>query len=138
MKTLRNLTGTFSLIAALAGCSLAKVRPITEMPDGNQDRMLKETFSGSGQDRKHWIYKVTVVDTTFGDKNRFAFEGLQSDAKVGYFEFTRDKLKFNNSVTRQALETPEVASQGVHELINEWDIEHSEYRLAGSGRLHYK
>ena len=130
MKVSKQLTSIISLTVLLTGCNLAKVRPITKMPDGNEDRMLKETFSGKGRHRKYWIYKVTVVDTTFGNQSRFAFEGFQSEAKVGYFEFTRDKLKFNNSITRQDLETSAVASQGARELINEWDIKHSEYRLA--------
>ena len=92
--------------------------------------MFKETFSGTSKKPKYWMYKVTVVDTSFGDDAWWVFEGLQSETKVGYFEFTRDKLKFNNIVTRQTLEKPDTASQGVHELINEWDIKHSEYRLA--------
>lgn len=114
-----------------SGCRIAKDRPILKIPDGNEDRMLKETFSGTEAHPKYWISKVTVVDTSFGVEGLgFVFEGLQSKAKVGYFEFTRDKLKFNNAVTRQFLEEPEVASQGVNELINEWDIKHSEFRLA--------
>ena len=130
MKKLTGLIVIGVIMNTLTGCRLAKTRPITEMPDGNRDRMLKETFSGTTAEPKYWIYKVTVVNTSFGDDAWFVFEGLQSEVKVGYFEFTRDKLKFNNTVTRQSLETPEVASQGVNELINEWDIEHSEYRLA--------
>ena len=121
----------FALISISTGCRIAKDRPILKVPDGNKDRMLKETFSGTDTDPKYWIYKVTVVKTSFGnDDLNFVWEGLQSEAKVGYFEFARDKLKFNNIVNRQSLETTEVASQGINELINEWDIKHSEFRLA--------
>ena len=130
MKQLIGFIAISLMMNVMTGCRLAKTRPITKKPDGNQDRMFKETFTGTNKNPKYWIYKATVVDTSFGDDAWFVFEGLQSEAKAGYFEFTRDKLKFNNIVTRQTLETPEVASQGVHELINEWDIEHSEYRLA--------
>ena len=134
MKNKKTFTILIILIAfsiAFSGCRIAQDRPILKVPDGNKDRMLKETFSGTNEDSKYWISKVTVVDTSFGGVGSlgFVFEGLQSDVKVGYFEFTRDKLKFHNAVTRQFLEKPEVASQGVSELINEWDIKHSEFRL---------
>ena len=120
-----------SAALSLTGCRFAKTRPITPMPDGNKDRMLKSVFSGTEEDPKFWIYKVTVTDTGFGVPALiFSFEGLQSEAKVGWFEFTRDKLKFYNAVTRQFLEPKDIARQGTPELINEWDITHSEYRLA--------
>ena len=120
-----------TLVSVFSGCRIAEDRPILTVPDGNKDRMLKKIFSGTEKKPKYWMSKVTVVDTSFGgDGLGFVFEGLQSEAKAGYFEFTRDKLKFNNIVTRQSLETPEVASQGIHELINEWSIKHSEFRLA--------
>ena len=123
--------GILALIILSNGCRIAEDRPILEVPDGNKDRMLKENFSGSEKEPKYWIYKVTVVNTSFGTEGLgFVFEGLQSEAKAGYFEFTRDKLKFNNIITRQFLEKPEVASQGAHELINEWSINHSQFRLA--------
>ena len=119
----------FALACSFVGCRLAKDRPILKVPDGNKDRMLKETFSGSQIDPKYWISKVTIVNTSFGDRN-LGFDSMQSQTKVGYFEFTRDKLKFNNIVTRQSLEAPEIASQGINELINEWDIKHLAFRLA--------
>ena len=118
----------------LGACRLNRHLPILEVPDGNKDRMLKEVFSGTNENPKYWMSKVTVVDTNFGPGGLgagrgFIFESLQSSAKVGYFEFTRNKLKFNNAVTRQALEEPAVASQAIDNLINSWDIEHSEFRL---------
>ena len=118
------------LIFLFNGCRIAEDRPISKVPDGNNDRMEKEVFSGIGNNPKYWIYKVTVVDSTFEGRGfPVLYEGSQSDAKVGYFEFTRDKLKFNNMVTRQSLEKEGMSSRGVRELINEWDIEHSEFRL---------
>ena len=126
---------SFLLVSVVfSGCRIAQDRPILRIPDGNKDRMLKEIFFGTNAKPKYWISKVTVVNSDFGTEglgigDEFVFEGLQSQAKVGYFEFTRDKLKFNNAVTRQALEEPEVASQGIEELINKWDIKHSEFRL---------
>ena len=129
---MKKLTGLLLITAVaihLTGC--IRVRPITPMPDGNKDRMKKEIFSGTQTDPKYWISKVTVTDTSFGTPSFvFAFEGLQSATKVGYFEFTRDKLKFHNAVNRQFLEPEAIANQGTPELINEWSITHSEYRLA--------
>ena len=129
MKSLCWIFAAAAAAASLASC--VRVRPITPMPDGNRDRMLKEVFSGTKADPKFWIYKVTVTDTSFGTPALvFSFEGLQSEARAGYFEFTRDKLKFHNAVNRRLLESEDIASQGGPELINEWDIKHSEYRLA--------
>ncbi len=117
------------LFSSSAGCRWAKDLPILKIPDGNKDRMRKASFSGDSKNPKYWLSKVTVVNASFGSAP-FTFEGLQSEVKVGYFEFTRDKLQFYNAVTRQSLEDPETASQGAAELINEWSIEHSEFRLA--------
>ncbi len=111
-----------------SSCRIAKERPILTVPDGNKDRMLKELFSGTTGKPKYWLSKVTIVDSSF--EGGPGFVSSQSEAKLGYFEFTRDKLKFNNAVTRQTFEKPGISRQGVRELINEWDIEHSEYRLA--------
>ena len=122
------LTALF-ITTAFSSCRIAVDRPILTVPDGNQDRMKKEDFSGTDKDPKYWIYKVTVVKTSFSDSRPFVFEGLQSSAKAGYFEFTREKLKFNNIVTRRSLESSDIASQGAPDLINEWSINHSEFRL---------
>ena len=111
---MRKLTWLF--IAAAAAASLTgcfRVRSITPMPDGNRDRMLKADFSGTEADPKFWIYKVTVTETSFGiPALAFSFEGRQSEAKAGYFEFTRDKLKFHSAVDRRGLESEDIASQG--------------------------
>ena len=120
-----------ALAFAFKACEIAKDRPILKIPDGNKDRREKEMFTGSKKDPKYWISKVTVSKASFEAPGLpFVFEGLQSQAKLGYFEFTRDKIKFHNMVNRQFLEDPKVASQGLNELINEWSIEHSEFRLA--------
>ena len=107
------------------GISLTQKRPILEKPDANQDRIKKEILTGTTDKPKYWISKVTMIRATFDQ----GFSGWQSRAQAGYFEFKRDKLRFYNVMTRQFLEKPEVASQGVPELIYEWDIEHSEFRL---------
>jgi len=129
-KNLINYFVTFTLLSlSLISCEFTKDRPILKLPDGNKDRMDKNIFTGTLENPKYWIYKVTVVDTTF-DGDSVLFEGIQSKTKAGYFEFTRDKLKFNNIVNRQSLEKPEVASKGLPELINSWDINHFQARLA--------
>ena len=114
---------------SLSACKIAEDLPIQPVPDGNRDRMSKVTFSGSVDSPKYWLSKVTIVKTEF-DRQDLGFKGLQSPVRAGYFEFTRDKLKFNNMVTRQFLEDSGTASQGIPELINQWDIEHTEFRLA--------
>ena len=114
----------------ITGCPLTRERPINKFPDGNKDRMLKEAFSGTNKEPKYWMSKVTVVNTNFEEGLSLMPESFQSEAKVGYFEFTRHKLRFNNIVTRQSMESPEVASQGTSQLINEWEIKHSAVRLA--------
>lgn len=121
------------LTSLLISCEWVKELPILKVPDGNKDRMLKRVLiSDENNQQKYWISKVTVVKTSFGSSGGFplSFQGIQSTAKLGYFEFTRNKLKFNNAVTRQSLESLEIASQGIDELINEWDIKHSSFRLA--------
>ena len=115
----------FLLLFLLGGCDFIKERPILDIPDANKDRMKKELFIGTKDKPKFWITKSTLIRTTFDQ----GFPGRQSRVYVGYFEFSRDKLKFYDPITRQFLETPEKAKQGIPELIHEWGIEHSEYRL---------
>ncbi len=129
MKLGRDFIIVLILLYISGGCNLPN-HPTIELPDGDKDRMEKKDFSGTKEEPKYWFSKVTVVNTSFGiDTVGFVFEGLQSPFKVGYFEFTQDKLEFKNAVTRQSLEEPEVASQGLPELINSWDIQHSATRL---------
>ena len=116
---------TAFIISGFKGCSLTKDRPVLKVPDANQDRMLKEVFTGTKNKPKYWISKVTKVYTTFDT----SFPGWHTTAVVGYFEFSRDKLSYYNAVTRQFLEKPETAIQGSPELIHQWDIDHSEFRL---------
>ena len=111
-------------------CNVTKNRPIEELPDGNNDRIEKEIFSGSSQDPKYWMGKVTVVNTDFNENPLlYVFPGLQSQAFVGWFEFERDTMAFYNAVTRQNLEDPNTAQEGRPQLINSWPIEHSQVRL---------
>ena len=116
------LSGLFSFL----GADCVQDRPVLPLPDAHNDRMEKVKFTGTIQDPKYWLYKVTVVKEDFEYINRL---GFQSTTKAGRFVFTRDKLKFNNLVTRQSLEKPDIANKGIEELVNEWDIQHSEIRL---------
>ena len=120
----------FLITVLCAGCTLPTNLPINKLPDGNKDRLFKAAFSGTNKKPKYWMYKVTVVNNNFGKGLNFIPYGVQTEAKVGYFEFTRYKLRFNNIINRQSLEKPEVASQGVNELINEWNIQHFAIRRA--------
>ena len=119
----------FIILGVLSSCRFTKDRPVLKVPDGNNDRMEKTIFTGTQEDPKYWLSKVTVVGTTF-ETQPFVFQGMQSQTKAGYFEFTRDKLQFNNIVTRRSVEPKEVAEEKVPERINEWSVKHSEFRLA--------
>lgn len=115
-----------TLLASVAvGC--VKDRPITYVPDPEGDRMLKASFTGTEGDPAYWAYKVTVARTSANDG--FTFTGFQSDMKVGYFEFTRDKLKFLNANVSNRNQANIQASP---EVLNEWDVTHTENRLAES------
>ena len=114
------------LLSSFGGSCVAD-RPILRLPDAHNDRMKKSIFIGeAAKDHKLWLYKVTMVKTDFDSASLIPH---QSATKAGRFVFTRDKLQFQNAVTRQSLEETEVARQGIEEIINEWDIKHSELRL---------
>ena len=59
----------FLMAMLITGCPLTRERPINKLPDGNKDRILKEAFSGSNEDPKYWMYKVTVVNTNFEERS---------------------------------------------------------------------
>ena len=118
------------VLSLLVGC--AKDRPVMKLPDPEGDRMQKKFFTGNGaplkaadfgDKGKYWASKVTVVNTS--PDSGFAFAGFQSELKIGYFEFTREKLKFLNAVMPYKGKI-----NALPELINEWDVTHSEKRLA--------
>ncbi|MCB0407114.1 MAG: zinc-dependent metalloprotease [Bdellovibrionales bacterium] len=115
----------FTLLAfSNTGCEklglpgIAKDRPVVQVPDANQERWTKSTFAN-----KVWLSKVTVVKTS--GNGGFLAVGYQSDAKAGYFKFTKNQLRYENANTLY-LDDPTVDG----ELLNSWDIEHSDYRLS--------
>ena len=116
------LIALFALVHA--GCSdnglfgLAKDRPEVKIPDPNQERWAKSTFTN-----KIWLSKATVVKTS--GNGGFVFTGFQSDTKAGYFRFTKDELRYENA---NALYVDDPSVDG--ELLNSWSIDHSEYRLS--------
>ncbi|MEZ4752579.1 MAG: hypothetical protein R3B54_18675 [Bdellovibrionota bacterium] len=76
----------------MAAC--AKHRDIERLNDPDGEHLEKQVFTGNGT---HWASKVTVVRTS--TNGGFAFSGLQSELKVGHFEFTKEKLKYVNDVS---------------------------------------
>lgn len=122
MKPYLHLLLTLVLVAACA-----KHRDIERLNDPDGEHLSKELFTGTGT---HWASKVTVVRTS--TNGGFAFSGLQSDLKVGHFEFSKEKLKYLNDVN--VYNTLSEAS--VPSLLNEWDVTHFDKKLAESdGRV---
>lgn len=124
MKTLMRLTG---LIAVVLLSACVKDRPITYVPDPDQDLMVKSSFTGTPDDAAFWAYKVTVDRTSAN--GGFTFTGFQSDMKIGYFDFTRDQLRFLNA---NVTYTDPNNKQASPEVLNEWAITHSDRRLSES------
>lgn len=127
---------TLSVAGFLVAC--AKERPIDYLPDANQERISKSVFNayqglkntdgkyvqtGDPSQNNVWLSKVTVVKTSHNAG--FAFVGLQSDLKAGYFEFTRDQLRYISETS--PYEGPQVAENA---LINSWQVAHTDIRLA--------
>jgi hypothetical protein len=141
------------MAALLIGC--AEERPTERIADPNGYILDKQTFIGGGANddlsanavgddsQAYWFQKVTVVNTSAN--GGFAFVGYQSDLKVGFFDFSEKQLKFYNAVTPYGGKRPakivdvDLDGQGSvidevvkNELINAWDVEHFEPRLATS------
>lgn len=128
MKYIISLTA----IALVVGC--AKERPIEKKPDVEKERLYKAFFTGStniaplnGQVRQGttWLAKTTVTKTS--EAGGFAFVGWQSDMKAGYFDFTKDSLRFYSAVSPY-----QRGGAAEENLINSWPITHSELRLRES------
>jgi len=72
------------------------------------------------------MYKATVTETS--NEGGVTFVGASSPMYVGRFEFGRDRLSFYNNISPY-----QDKGQGVSpDLINSWEIQHSDYRLAES------
>ena len=122
----------FTLLS-LSACDwfrLAQERPIQKIPDGNKDIMEKALFSGSPDNPKYWLSRMTVVKKTFdGGDLGFVFPGLQGNVKAGYFQFERDQMIFCNRVSRKFLENEKTGRQVLCDKVYNWDIEHFATRL---------
>ncbi len=111
------LASTLGLLA-LTGC--AKKRPTERVLDFDGNRYPKSALLSDDK----WMYKATVVKTS--GEGGFAMVGTASPMHIGRFEFGRDKLFFNSNVSPYADK-----GEGLNpDLINSWEVEHSEYRLA--------
>ena len=131
MKAL-NILLSLTVLMMLGSC--AKERPIEKRPDPEKERLYKPFFTGSlnivplsgkKQQGTVWLAKTTVTKTS--EAGGFAFVGWQSDVKAGYFDFTKDSLRFYSAVTPY-----ERGGAFEDNLINSWSITHSEHRLRES------
>ncbi len=112
---------TFSLVSAALTSACVRKRPVEQKYDFDGDRWEKAQFA----DGREWIGQVTITNN--GSNGAFGFVGNVTDPKIGHFNFTKDKLQF--------LETDTVTNTDSKEqrVINEWDINHSEYHQKLSG-----
>ncbi len=131
MKTVLLKTSAFFVSALLLASGCAKERPIELNRDPEGNNLPKDAFtvglskSAGPPERKIWNSKVTVVRTS--TNGGFAFVGFQGENRLGYFEFTRDKLKFFDAVS---LYRPK--GSALPELINSWRVTHHDFKLAES------
>lgn len=128
MKSALKTLIVVSSLAMAIGC--AKERPVEVTKDPERNNLAKDAFTvglakAGAPERKVWNSKVTVVRTS--TNGGFAFIGFQSENRLGYFEFTRDKLKFFDAVS---LYQPK--GSALPELINSWGVTHHDFKLAES------
>ncbi len=111
------------LLGILLLCSCAKDRPIQRLLESGQTelRISKSAFNVNTQ----WYSKVTVVKRSDNGALTRLFVGNQSKLRVGYFQFSRNLLKFYDAVTRYNSNSKATAD----ELLYSWNISHSEYHL---------
>jgi hypothetical protein len=124
MKKL-NLLFSFVLIAAL-GCAKDRPVEVKKIGDVETEHLAKAAFTGSGKQRDTWFHKVTVVKTS--NNGGFLFAGNQSDMKAGYFDFTKEKLRFVSIDTPYARESDSMQNP----VINQWPISNTDVQLAES------
>lgn len=112
------LLASFLGLLALTGC--AKKRPTEQVLDFDGNRYPKSTLLSDDK----WMYKATVIKTS--GEGGFVTVGNATSLRIGHFEFGRDKLYFYDNVSPYADK-----GEGLNpDLVNSWDIEHSQYRLA--------
>ena len=111
------------LILAILMLSCVKKRPVETYKDFDGNRWNKSYFEGE----KPWLYRVTIVNN--GLNSTFGFVGMQSEARLGVFQFTEDQLRF------VAPKTDFADGDNTEKIINAWSIQHSEiYRKVVDGR----
>lgn len=117
---------TTALAIAVLGIGCAKQRPVEVTKDPEGDNLSKDAFTigmnAAKPERKVWNSKVTVVRTS--TNGGFSFIGYQSENRIGYFDFSRDQLRFYDAVSLN-----EPVRSALPELINAWEITHHDYKL---------
>lgn len=108
-------------LACLAAC--ARKRPVERVYDFDENRWQKSVFLDNPGNP--WLGKVTIVKES--NIAAFSFAGLQSQAMAGYWQITKDKLKFVSAVNQGS------GSVGLDSIINQWSVTHSDYQLQKVG-----
>lgn len=89
-----------------------------------KDWQRKSTYTGTSADRDVFCGKVTVVKNSLD--GGFAFAGLQSDMKCGYFDFTEYKLQFKS--IQGGYKGRETSTTG-SPILFQWPITHHQAQL---------
>ena len=111
---------TIMVCGFISAC--AKQRPIEKLKDPEREYLQKSDFS-----KGMWSQKVTIVKASGVGTESFGIIGTQSENQLGYFEFTKNELRFYD-----ALSLKNKRGSALPELINAWPITHHDVRLAES------
>ncbi|MBY0315123.1 MAG: hypothetical protein K2Q26_06365 [Bdellovibrionales bacterium] len=105
------------------GC--AKNRGIEPLrPNVTEDWQSKRDFTGAGAERDIYFFKITSVKNS--NDGGFTFVGFETDMRVGYFDFTKDKLIFKNI---QGQYKGRESTVSASPILLQWPITHHEAQL---------
>src|SRR3990167_2122078 len=130
MKTLTRILSLLFILCFIGGC--AKQRPIELLKDPDNKRLEKTIFAGKDLNNPTtWFYKVTVTKTSH---NRgFLWVGLQSDMKVGHFNFTEQELQLVDDSDIQGSRRKGRESNSQTDVsVKSWKVEHVDVKLEES------
>lgn len=112
------------ILLAFAGC--AKNIDRDAVRDGDrEDVLLKQSWLGTGEERNVYLAKTTIVETS-NSPGGFSFLGFQGDVKIGYFDFTQQKLQFKSLA---GLKEGSESVQIKNPVLLTWDVAHLDFTL---------
>lgn len=132
--------GLSLLLTSLIVSCAANRGPEELRPDVVKDWILKDNLvvdnkkgknrSGLNQ-RSMYLFKNTIVRTS--SNGGFGFMGLQSDVKMGYFDFTETNLQFKSV---EGIYGGEESPNVVNRVVVQWPATHHDVRLdVSEGRI---